>query len=319
MSGMEPKPVLDVRGVHKRFRGSAGDVVALEDVSLQIPAGGILGVVGESGSGKTTLARCVVGLERPGAGTVTIGGHDVHRLRAAQRSALYKEVQMVFQDPLAALDPRRTVGEALREPLDWHRAGSPSERTQAVAAALERVDLSPDLEGRLPHELSGGQRQRVCLARALVLKPRLVVLDEPVTALDVSVQARILSLVERVRAEDGVAFLLISHDLAVVQQVADSVAVLHRGRLVEQAPADVLFRQPLHPYTEALLAAVPAPDPARRATPPPVAAPPGGRQGCLFRARCPHAMPRCESERPADTQQPIAGGIHRVQCHLHEA
>ncbi|MFI2364821.1 dipeptide ABC transporter ATP-binding protein [Promicromonospora sp. NPDC019610] len=250
----EPRPaLLEVRGLVKEFRlGRRERLRAVDDVSFAVPRGSAFALVGESGSGKSTTARLVLGLERPDGGTVELDGAPVGADRATRR-----RTQLVHQDPYSSLDPRFTVAVVVEEPLRAHRIGDRAERRDRVAQLLEQVHLSPDLAGRRPAALSGGQRQRVAIARALALDPELLVLDEPTSALDVSVQARVLELLARLRAERGLTYLFISHDLGVVRQVADHVGVLSAGRLVETGPVDRVFDHPAHPYTAELIAAIP--------------------------------------------------------------
>jgi peptide/nickel transport system ATP-binding protein len=291
--------MLEVRDLVVRF----GPVVAVDGVSLSVPPGPAgLGLVGESGSGKTTIGRTIVRLAVPAAGEVTVDGVDAFRARRGELKAYRKSVQIVFQDPDSTLDPRMRVGAAITEALRAHavvdRAGAPAR----VVELLTSVGLQAEHAARLPHQLSGGQRQRVAIARALAVEPRLLVLDEPTSALDVTVQARVLELIARLRAERSLAYLLISHNLAVVERLCEQVAVLYLGQIIEQGDAARVLAHPVHPYTRALRAAVPElsedlPRPAtERADPPDPAHPPSG---CRFHPRCPIAIDRCRQERPA--------------------
>ncbi len=257
-------PLLRVADLSVTYRGRfrAIAVRAAEGVSLHVDAGEVLGLVGESGSGKSTVARAVTGLLAPTAGSVHIGDADITRVRGRAAKALRRRIGVVFQDPLSSLNPRTTVGESVATPLRLHRAVRPSEVDDRVAELLSAVQLSPSLGGRYPHELSGGQRQRACIARALALRPDLLVADEPTSALDVTIQARILDLLRDLRREFGFACLFISHDLAVIEQLADRVAVMHRGHVVEQGPTKEVLTAPAHPYTQRLLSAAPVADPA---------------------------------------------------------
>ncbi|HSI59355.1 MAG TPA: ATP-binding cassette domain-containing protein [Ideonella sp.] len=255
-------PLLSVQHLSQRYRlprerllAPAGHVQALDDVSFTLQAGRSLGVVGESGSGKSTLARLVMALERPTAGQVLLAGQDLHRLEAAALRRARAQFQMVFQDPYGSLDPRRTVGQTVAEPLELLLGAPPDEQRERCAAMLEAVGLKPGDAAKYPHEFSGGQRQRIAIARALVTHPRLIVADEPVSALDVSVQAQVLNLMQDLQDRFGLSYLFISHDLAVVDRVCDDVIVLYQGRIVEEGPADRLFREASHPYTRALIAA----------------------------------------------------------------
>jgi oligopeptide/dipeptide ABC transporter ATP-binding protein len=313
-------PVLEVLELHTHFRRGgwlrpARVVRAVDGVSLAVGRQETLGLVGESGSGKTTLGRTVLRLVEPTAGRILLDGRDVTRLSPAALRPLRRRMQIVFQNPYASLNPRRSVGGILRQPLELHRV--PGDHTRAVGALLERVGLPPDAARRYPHEFSGGQRQRIAIARALALRPDLVVADEITSGLDVTVKLRVLALLRELQADFRVAYLFISHDLAVVRQIADRVAVMYLGRIVEEAPTEALFDRPLHPYTRVLRAAVPPPDPGVPWDPPalpgdppsPVAVPPG----CRFHPRCPLAEPRCRVEPPAIRE--VAPG-HRVACHL---
>ncbi|UCE30124.1 MAG: ATP-binding cassette domain-containing protein [Burkholderiales bacterium] len=329
----------------ERLFEPAPELTALDDVSLQVMPGRSLGVVGESGSGKSTLARLVMALETPTAGRVTLLGRDLNHLSGPQLQQARRDFQMVFQDPYGSLDPRQTVARIVSEPLTaLGRIGRAAAR-ERVAQALESVGLrAADLD-KYPHEFSGGQRQRIAIARALITRPKLIVADEPVSALDVSVQAQVLNLLQDLQEAFGITYLLISHDLAVVDHVCDEVAVMYRGRVVEQGSPVTLFRRASHPYTRMLLAAVPLARPregARRrvrpvsmqasvgaaplgsaaagpaAQPAAAAAARPGAVGaaCGFFERCRHAQPRCASERPPLRQ--LEGG-HRAACHFAEA
>ena len=291
---------------------------AVAGVSLDLAPGETLGVVGESGSGKSTLARAIVGTILATAGTVAWEGTDLGSMSPAARRAHRAQVQMVFQDPLAALNPRMTVGAAVAEPLQTHRPGMDrAARRRLVGETLERVGLSARMAGRYPHEFSGGQCQRVGIARALVLGPRLIVADEPVSALDVSVQAQVVNLLKSLVAETGTSLIFIAHDLSVVRHVSDRIAVMYLGRLMEEGPARAVTDAPAHPYAQALISAVPIPDPAREKArarlliegdlPSPLSPP----SGCVFRTRCPVAKPPCAAERPP--MIPVAPG-HAAAC-----
>jgi oligopeptide/dipeptide ABC transporter ATP-binding protein len=319
--------LLETRGLSRYFpvRGgllgrTVAEVRAVEDVSLTIPAGRTLGLVGESGCGKSTLGRTILRLQRPTSGQVLFEGVDITRLDRAAMRPWRRRMQAVFQDPWSSLNPRRTVAQTLREPLDVHAVGTAAERSARVVELLEVVGLSPRSANRYPHEFSGGQRQRIGIARALALDPRLIVADEPVSALDVSVQSQILNLTARLQRERGIAFLFISHDLAVIQHVSDAIAVMYLGRVVELAPAAELFRAPRHPYTEALLSAAPRLDGVARrrlVLPGEVPSPRNPPPGCPFQTRCPRVMDQCRSVVPV--LKPVETGSRaRVACHLYD-
>jgi oligopeptide/dipeptide ABC transporter ATP-binding protein len=323
MSGSGPD-ILRVEDLSKRFPVGGGlwqrrrQVQAVTDVSFAVPRQASLGVVGESGCGKSTLARCLLRLIEPDAGRVHFDGEDVTAMGRQALRRVRRRMQMIFQDPYASLNPRRTVGQTLAEPLQVHSMASGAEVGALVEAALAEVGLPADAAHRYPHEFSGGQRQRIGIARALVLQPQLVVADEPVSALDVSVQAQVLQLLERLRERRGLSLLFVSHDLGVVRHVCDRVAVMYLGRIVEEGPVPELFDEPLHPYTRILRAASPVPDPRARFSLPRVVGeipsalnPP---RGCAFHPRCPSAMPRCSTAVPALAD---VGGGRRVACFLH--
>ena len=318
-------PLLEVRGLTTWFPIRAGVlrrpvawVRAVDGVDLDVPAGRTVALVGESGCGKTTVGRSILRLVEPRAGRVRFAGHDLLALPPRALRALRRQIQIVFQDPLAALDPRFRIGEAVAEGMEAHGVGADAaERAERAAALLRRVGLDPSLLSRYPHELSGGQRQRVCIARALAPGPRLLICDESVSALDVSIQAQILNLLRDLQEELGLAYLFISHDLGVVRHLADRVAVMYLGRIVEEGPAERVLGEPRHPYTRALLDAVPSLDPDRRRiadrvpltgdVPSPVNPP----AGCRFSTRCPIAIERCRREEPE-----LTGDDHVVRCFL---
>ncbi len=296
---------------------------AVSKATLYLDRGETLGLVGESGSGKSTLARAIVGTVKASAGRISWKGRDVTHASPADRRKLGRDVQMVFQDPLAALNPRMTVGQIVAEPLATHRPDLPSaERRRKVGEMMERVGLLPALMNRYPHEFSGGQCQRIGIARALVTEPELLVCDEPVSALDVSVQAQVVNLLAALQRDMGLSMLFIAHDLSVVRHISTRIAVMYLGRIVETAPAHALIADPRHPYTRALIASVPIPDPvrerARRAVvlegelPSPLNPP----SGCVFRNRCPIARPTCAEARPLLIEE-SAG--HQVACPFHGA
>ncbi|MGE4338444.1 MAG: ABC transporter ATP-binding protein [Pigmentiphaga sp.] len=317
-------PLLELEGLGKTFQArrglfsgkGAGQVFAVDDVSLSLASGETLALVGESGSGKSTVARLALRLLSATAGTIRFRGQDITHWSDSRLRPLRRSMQMVFQDPFASLNPRMNVREILEEPLIVHRQGSAAERRERVAQVLQQVNLAPHHAERYPHEFSGGQRQRLGIARALVLQPELVICDEPVSALDVSIQAQIINLLRDLQRQLGLTYLFIAHDLAVVKHMADRVAVMYLGRLMEVAPTDRLFSQPAHPYTRMLLQAIPRPDPAYRLErqevtgelPSPTAPPPG----CRFHTRCPHTTEICREQVPI--WQDMAAG-HAVACH----
>ena len=317
---MAETPLVEVRDLDMAFPvGRAGGrpvmMQVLKQLSFDIAPGETLGLVGESGSGKSTIGRILVGLLEPTAGSVKLFGRDITGAdRKANLAAVRARLQFVFQDPQAALNPRMRVGESIAEPLDI--AGGQPDRQARIRELLEMVGLPKDSAERFPHEFSGGQRQRIVIARALALKPDFVVCDEPVSALDVSMQAQIVNLLQDLQSRLGLSYLFIAHDLAVVRAVAHRVAVMYAGSLVEVAPRAALYRSPQHPYTQALLDAVPRPDPDRIRRPviggevPSLLDPP---PGCRFHTRCPHAMPRCRVEVPLLRQ---TGPGHFTACHL---
>jgi oligopeptide transport system ATP-binding protein len=320
----DAEPVLEVSGLVKHYaaRGRRGGVVrAVDGVSLTIGRGEVLGLVGESGSGKSTVGRCVLRLTQPTAGTVRLAGRDITRLSRREMRPLRRDAHIVFQDPYSSLNPRFTVGRIVAEPLLRHGIAGRAAAAERVAAMLEKVGLGPETRERFPHELSGGQRQRVGLARALILEPRLVVADEPVSALDVSVQASVLNLIADLQRDMRFSCLFITHDLSVVEFLADRIAVMYLGQIVETGPRDRLFTAPEHPYTQALLSAAPVPDPAEQrrrprvvlgGDPPSPVRPPAG---CRFHTRCPVAIDKCRVEPPALINRRM-GDHYLTACHL---
>src|SRR5476651_2504608 len=296
------------------FKGSAL-VRALNGVSFELEAGKTLAVVGESGCGKSTLARALTLIEEPSSGSLKIAGQEVTGATKAERKQLRKDVQMVFQSPYASLNPRQKIGDQLGEPLLINTNLSAAERREKVQAMMKRVGLRPEHYQRYPHMFSGGQRQRIAIARALMPRPRLVVADEPVSALDVSIQAQVLNLLNDLQDEFRLSYLFISHDLGVVRHVADDVLVMYLGRPAEQGPKQAIFERPLHPYTQALLASTPGIEIGKKRErivlkgelPSPLDPPPG----CAFNTRCPHATNQCRQERPAHR----AVGGRLVSCH----
>ncbi|RIV39382.1 ABC transporter ATP-binding protein [Micromonospora radicis] len=320
------EPLLVATGLRKTYRAGRGlgrsvRVHAVDGVDLSVAAGETLGVVGESGCGKSTLARMLVGLERPDGGSVRYAGDDVATARGTRRRDLRRAVQMVFQDPLTSLNPRLTVLDLVAEPLDVHRlTRGAAARRDRVAELLDLVGLAPDMMQRFPHEFSGGQRQRIGIARALATEPRVVVCDEPVSALDVSVQAQVVNLLAELQRRLGLTLVFIAHDLGVVRHVSHRVAVMYLGRLAELGPAATVYQQPAHPYTRALLGSVPVRHPAERGRqrvtlagdpPSPVAPPPG----CRFHTRCPVAQDVCRHSEPPTATDPTG---RLATCHFAE-
>ncbi len=322
---MEPTPLLRVENLVKRFPIRSGvlsrvtdNVHAVDGVSLHIDAGETLGLVGESGCGKSTTGRCILRLIEPSAGEIWFEGRNVTHLDKAAQRALMRDMQIIFQDPFASLDPRMNVGRIVGEALVIHRlARTARERQDRVVQLLETVGLHPDHMRRFPHEFSGGQRQRIGIARALAVNPKLIICDEPVSALDVSIQAQVINLLEDLQQQLNLTYLFIAHDLSVVEHISRRVAVMYLGRIVEIAPARALYATPKHPYTEALLSAVPIPDPTvqrkrivlKGDVPNPINPP----AGCHFHPRCPRAEARCRSEAPVLR---ALGPGQQVACHF---
>lgn len=320
------QPILKVEGLKTHFPVGGGlfakkqVVKAVNEVSFQVMQNETFGLVGESGCGKSTLGRTLVKIYEPTAGKIEFMGRDVGSLSGQELQEFRRNMQMIFQDPYASLNPRMTVGEIIREPMDIHNIGSPKEREEKVSSLLETVGLKPDHVRRYPHEFSGGQRQRISIARTLALDPKFIVCDEPISALDVSIQAQIINLLERIQQERGISYLFIAHDLGAVKHISQRIGAMYLGSLVEVGESSELYHRPLHPYTQALLSSIPIPDPERMRSRPglqldgDIPSPLDIPSGCPFRTRCPHATQRCAEEKPQLRQ---VGGS-QVACHLYE-
>ncbi len=315
---------LEVKNLRKSFRltdslgRAAGQLVAVDNISFSLQQGETLGLVGESGCGKSTTGKLILQLLRPDAGQVFFAGDELTNLSPREMRPYRRRIQMIFQDPFSSLNPRMTVGSILSEPLKIHRLVPPRQIRDRVIELLEKVGLTAEHEQRYPHEFSGGQRQRVGIARALAVEPQLIIADEPVSALDLSVQAQILNLLQGFQKEHNLSYLFIAHDLAVIEHVSDRIAVMYLGKIVELTSADQLYKNPRHPYTEALLNAVPVPDPdqprpmtLKGEIPSPVNPP----SGCHFHPRCPYADDLCRQQEPTLVEN---GAKHFVACHHSE-
>ena len=316
--------LLEVKDLVKHYpvrsgvlRRRVGTVHAVDGVSFSLHPGETLGLVGESGCGKSTVARSVLRLVEPTSGQIAIDGADITHLGKAALRPVRRSMQIVFQDPFASLNPRMRAGDIVGEPLAVHGLASGEQRQARIAELFQQVGLRPDQMRNFPHQFSGGQRQRICIARALALSPRLIVCDEPVSALDVSIQAQVINLLIDLQRRHGLSYLFIAHDLAVVAHISHRVAVMYLGRIVEIAGKDELFRNPRHPYTRALLTSVPLPDPRQKQPPPlvdgDVPSPVNPPTGCAFHTRCRYAMAQCKTERPALRD---VGARHQVACLL---
>lgn len=317
----ELQPVLEVRHLKKYFDVGGGHVLkAVDDVSFTIQEGETLGLVGESGCGKTTCGRTCLAMYNKTDGEVLFRGHNVHTLKGAKQFQFKKEAQMIFQDPYASLDPRMTVSDIIGEGLDVHKlVQGKAERTERIYELLDLVGLNKEHANRFIHEFSGGQRQRIGIARALAVQPNFLVLDEPISALDVSIQAQVINMLIRFQKELGMTYLFVAHDLSMVKHISDRVAVMYLGNIVEITRSEELYSHPLHPYTQALLSAIPIPDPAVEAQRESrrirlegeVSSPIDPPEGCKFAGRCRYATSRCRAQRPALTD---TGGGHYVAC-----
>ena len=317
------QPLLQLRDLHKHFRLPAPPFTpkpvlrAVDGVDLDLMQGETLGLVGESGCGKSTLARTVIRLHEPTSGSIVFDGQDVGKGSERQAGTFRRRVQMIFQDPYASLNPRMSVGELIAEPLEIARIGTPATRRKTVTDLLDRVGLPADSAARFAHEFSGGQRQRIGIARAIALEPDLVICDEPISALDVSVQAQVVNMLEDLQAELGLTYLFITHDLSMVRHISDRIGVMYLGRIVELASSADLYHRPSHPYTRALLSAIPVPDPeAARAVEPmqgEIPSPIDIPFGCRFRTRCPMAAELCGRVDPPLTD---VGSGHLSACHF---
>ncbi|MBK8312528.1 MAG: ATP-binding cassette domain-containing protein [Acidobacteria bacterium] len=311
--------LVEISDLIKHFPASGRQMVrAVDGVSFTINRGETLGLVGESGCGKTTIGRTILRLIEPTGGRIRFDGRNLLELNRTEMRELRRRMQIIFQDPYSSLNPRMKVGDIIGEPLAVHKTGDRRERRDRVAELLTVVGLDPDYAGRYPHEFSGGQRQRIGIARALALNPDFIVADEPVSALDVSVQAQVVNLLQDLQEKLGLTYLFISHGLAVVKHISSRVGVMYLGKLVELAPAENIYAKPVHPYTQALLAAIPVPDPLAKKNdfqrlsgdvPTPINPP----SGCRFHPRCPHAMERCRFEEPEFTEKSPG---HFTACHL---
>lgn len=320
-------PLLKVEHLHKEFPTGSGFmggkfskkvVSAVNDLSFEIRAGETFGLVGESGCGKSTTGRAIMHLDPPTSGKVYFEGRDISKMNKKELKAMRREMQFIFQDPYASLNPRMTIGEIISEPMVIHGIGTPEERIERVRELLDVVGLNPEHINRYPHEFSGGQRQRVGIARSFILRPKLIICDEPVSALDVSIQAQVLNLLKDLQKQYGTAYLFIAHDLSVVQHISDRVAVMYLGKMVELSDWKSLYAEPNHPYTQALLSAVPIPDPDVQQNrkriilagdPPSPIDPPSG---CRFHTRCPIAQAKCSEEAPEFRE---IGEGHSCACH----
>ena len=309
--------LLEVKGLKKYFKTPKGILKAVDDVSFTIDAGETLGVVGESGCGKSTTGRSVLRLIEPTEGEVFFNGEDITKFNKHQMKGLHKDMQIIFQDPFSSLDPRKTVEQLIAEPMKWNKTYShKTDEQKRIKELMETVGLAERLLNVYPHELDGGRRQRIGVARALALNPKLIICDEPVSALDVSVQAQILNLLKELQIEYGIAYMFITHDLSVVNHISHNIAVMYLGKIVEMAPSKELFNNPIHPYTKALLSAIPIPDvdvvQQRIPMKGEITSPINTKADCHFCKRCPYATEKCSTEIPALIDR---GNGHYVACH----
>jgi oligopeptide transport system ATP-binding protein len=322
----EQSPILQIKNLKKYypirtgfFLKHTGDVKALDGVSFDVPAGSTLGLVGESGCGKSTLGKAIIRLHEPTSGDIIFEGKRFNELKGADLRRARQDVQMIFQDPFASLDPRMTVGTILEEPLNIHNIGTKEERRERVKFLIETVGLKVTHLNRYPHEFSGGQRQRISIARCLALNPKLIIADEPVSALDVSIQAQILNLLKDLQQRFNLTYLFISHNLSVVEHLCDKIAVMYLGKIVEFASRDELFNNPKHPYTQALIKAIPVPGKGKvrkgKILTGDVPSPINPPRGCHFNPRCEHATQRCREEYPLLKPSDV-NSSHLVSCHL---
>lgn len=313
------KPLVKATNLSKTFKVGKKTLYATNNVNLSIYPGETLGLVGESGCGKSTIGKLLLQLHKPDGGDVTFEGRDLSQLKRGELKALRKQMQMIFQDPFASLNPRLTVGDLVGEPLDIHNLAKGTARRNRIIELLELVGLSSDHLSRFPHEFSGGQRQRIGIARALASNPKFIVCDEPISALDVSIQAQVINLLKELQQTMGLTYLLIAHDLAVVKYLSDRIAVMYLGEIMELATSESLFTHPQHPYTQALLSCIPIPNPREErkrshiALPGDVPSPTTKSMGCPFAARCPLAMDKCRKEKPLLKAWKEG---HEVACHL---
>ncbi len=316
----ETKPILEVQGLTKYFDAANGKKVhAVENVSFSLARGETLGIVGESGCGKSSMGRTILKIHDSTSGKIIFDGEDITKLSTKQMVPYRKRMQMIFQDPYASLNPRMTVGEIIEEPMVIHKMGTSAERKAIVQDLIQTVGLKPDHIRRYPFEFSGGQRQRIGIARALALNPEFIICDEPISALDVSIQAQVINLLEKLQHERGFSYLFIAHDLEMVHHISHKIGVMYLGNMIEYGTSDEVYKTPLHPYTKALISASPIPDPElakakkRIILEGEVPSPLDPPKGCPFAARCPHCSDRCKNEKP----QTYEVGAHKVACFLY--